>query len=394
MGRLQFEVYDRANNSLGDISNMALEKSYTLRLNRPSTAKFKVPSRLVSFLDAGDCCLKARLDGNIVFNGIVWFLQDSGDENTAYTEGIAVSPMVWWKSRFARDGDGDFTLPDFMTVYKHGPEILQYVLRNSAAIDGSLGMAADGGAIELDGVDVTGAPVDWPISIGDLATMLTDTGTTDVVETFVDDNDGYSPDIMSVFNAYNGFYGSDLSGSAQYDWWQGNFNVSNVTRSIDMATICNALWYYLGPKVSAQRWKTNITYQGNIVDPQHPLPDPPQAELDALIEDSRARYGKFMDVRVYDTMEIEWLARKLYVKLWQTESRLRVKPRELITVKPRPGLAPDFGLGDIIGVSAEATLRGGFDNAKQRVYEYTVSESQDGVLQTEEIVTSADQESA
>lgn len=381
MGALQFEFYDRGNNSKGDVSDYAIEKSVTLRLNRPSTAKGKVPSSFVPWLTGGDCALKVRLNGSIIFNGIVWFLEDVGDENNAYTDFIAVSAMAWWKHRFARDLDGDFSNPDFMSVFQTGPQIIREIGRNTITWDDQVGMDFESGVFQTGGVDLSGAPVDWPMSLGDVGTMLTDTGVVDIVETFVDDVDGYAPEIMSVCNAYNGNYGSDLSGSVSYDWWQGNYNVRNIRRSVDMAGICNSLWYYLGPKLSVQRWKANITYpSGN-------------APLDALILGSRSAYGKFMDIRIYDQMEMEWLARALYNELWQTESLLRLKPRELVTVTPTRGAAPSFGLGDIISVSASSVLRGGLDSSQQRVYEYTIGEDVDGVLEIGEIVTSADQES-
>lgn len=381
MGRLQFEINDRANNVIADISPYALEKSVTLRLNRPATAKFKVPSRFISGVSTGECALKVRLDGSIIFNGILWFTEDVGDENIAYTDGIAVSPMVWLKYRFARDDDGDFSNPRFMSELKYGPTIIQALGQNSITWDAAeMGMDFSSGTFAGGGVDMSAAPVDWPMSIGDIATMFTDTGEVDLVETFVDSDDGYGAGIMSVLNAYNGNYGG--ASGYSYDWWQGNYNVSNIRRSQDMAGICNSLWYYLGPKRSIQRWATNITYPSD------------DASLNSRILDSRSRYGKFMDIRIYDSMEIEYKARAVYVNLWDTESNLRLQPRELISITPTRGIAPTFGIGDTIPVSASSELRGGFDSSLQRVYEYTVGEDQDGVLSTTDIVTSADAESS
>ena len=50
-----------------------------------------------------------------------------------------------------------------------------------------------------------------------------------------------------------------------------------------------------------------------------------------------------------------------------------------------------FDIGDIVGVSATPAVRGGFSGA-QRVYEYTVSWDEDGVLALSELQTSADME--
>lgn len=384
---LQFELYDRNNNSFGDISSYVLDKAFTRRLNRPSTARGRVPSRLVPELGVGNRAMKVRLNGNIKLNGIVWFLQDSGDENTQYTEFIVVDPMIWWKYRFARDPDGDLSLPSFMKRLLTGPQIIQEIGQTSNDFDGQLGMDFATGTFETAGSDVSGAPVEWPMTIGDIATLMTDTGLVDIVIDPVDDSDGYAPHIMAKCSAYNGLYGSNLSSSISFDYWQGNNNVKTISRTLDMATICNALIYYLGPKQSAQRWRANILYPGVN------LPDPPQSALNALINTSRSTYGKFQDIRIYDQMESDYAAREMYYRLWQTEALLRVGPRELINVTPIRGYIPSFDVGDIVSVSASSALRGGFSSSQQRIYEYTIEEDNDGVLALGELVTSADQES-
>ena len=64
----------------------------------------------------------------------------------------------------------------------------------------------------------------------------------------------------------------------------------------------------------------------------------------------------------------------------------------MIDIIPNRGIAPNFGLGDIISFNAGSVMRGGF-SGQMRVYEYTVSEDNDGVFAIDKIVASADQES-
>lgn len=387
---IDLQIFDRANNSLYDLSTYGT-RSFTKRLNRPASGRFRVPSELVPNLRAGYCAGKMWLDGNIQLNGIVWFLDDDGDQNSMYTEGLIVDPMIWWKYRFARDADGDLSLPHFMTDFETGPQIIQAIVQNSIDIDGQLGLDVSSGSFESGGTDLSGAPVDWPAMIGDIATALTDTGACDIVVTPVDTDDGYPPHIMGVLNAYNGFYGSDRRGSVSFDYETGEYNVRQMKRTEDMSTIGNALIYYFAPKVSIQRYRGNITYPGGQMEDQAF-----QAILNSLIEDSRAQLGKFSDFRVYDTsLDFPLIElKRLYGPLWQSESLLRVKPRELISVIPDRGIMPAFGLGDQISISAGPKFRGGVPEVGQRVYEYTVSQGEDSVTEISEIITSADQESS
>ena len=82
----------------------------------------------------------------------------------------------------------------------------------------------------------------------------------------------------------------------------------------------------------------------------------------------------------------------LYRRIWGLESWIRAVPRTLIHVTPtRETEIGSFDIGDIVGVSAGSEFRGGFSGA-QRIYEYTISWDNDGVLALGELQTSADQE--
>lgn len=84
----------------------------------------------------------------------------------------------------------------------------------------------------------------------------------------------------------------------------------------------------------------------------------------------------------------------LFRQLWYLESWIRTEPRKIVHVTPVRGTGiGTFNIGDLITVAASSDVRGGFSGA-QRVYEYTVSWDNEGVLELSEIQTSADQEGA
>lgn len=391
---LQFVIYDRYNNVIEDISSVTLDKQVTHRLNRPATARGRLPSRLASAISCGDAALKVRKDGDIFFNGIVWFVDDAGDENTAYTEFIAVSPLIWLRYRYARDDDGDFSDPFFFRELIEAPTILDHLIDNSLQYDDvddplpvsgltRLGITTSGGTFETGGTSMAGAPANFPMTIGDAIKLMTDTGEFDVVEVFVDDGDGFPDYVMSQANGYNGNYGTDLTGSVIFDFATGTRNVRAIKRTLDMSTIGNAVRMYLGPKLDIQHWVYEIDATN---------PDLPNALfIQALATASRDTYGKFMDLHMYDSMESESAVRHLYHGLFELEMLLRCTPRELVDIYPVNDQDLNFGLGDIVAFNAGPVLRGGFAG-EMRVYEYTVSESNDGVFSIDKIVTSADQE--
>lgn len=121
-------------------------------------------------------------------------------------------------------------------------------------------------------------------------------------------------------------------------------------------------------------------------------------QLGVLRQDSRDDYGVRMDIQIFDAYDdcggVATVGRDLFRKRWQTESWLRAQPREIIHITPtRETEIGTFDIGDLVGVEAVAAVRGGFSGA-QRVYEYTVSWDQDGVLELSELQTSADNEGA
>lgn len=396
---LQFELTDTTGAPVADISEVSFNKKVTPRLNLPATASCKcVTDGLPENLE-GEHRLKVRLDGDLIFNGPIWDWEDAGDENTVYTELTAIDPMVFWGSRPARDADGDFSKPAFMQTFTTAPQIVEEILGNSITYEGALGIVT--GSFATGGVNVSGAPVDWPMTVAQIVALLMQTGELDLVLSPSDTTDG----VMATVDGYNGDYGADLTGSVSFDYQTGQYNARSIRRHRSMSTVCNKLWYYLGPRVGTsadvagdQHWKGSITGDGmpDGAGGSVALPNPPGGGLDYsnplgdLIAASRSAYGVLMNIRIFDGEAS--VIPYLYARLWQKEMQLRVTPRELLQITPIRGLAPSFGIGDLITVNAGPKLRGGFTGAVQRVYAYTISEDDDGVPAVTDIVCSPDQE--
>lgn len=396
MPQLHFSLYDRNNNAVQDITNLVSDKQVTRRMSRPATARGRIASRLASNLSCGDKCLRVHLDDELFFNGIVWFIDDDGDENTMYTDFIAADPMIWTRYRMARDDDGDYSDPFFFRELINGPTILQHLLDNTLQYDDVddplpigasrpfFGITTSGGSFPGGGASMAGAPADWPATIADIIKIMSDTGEFDCWVQPVDETAGLPDYVMGRMMTWNGNMGSDLSGSSVWNFATGNKNVRHIKRTLDMTTIGNAIRYLLGPKLDIQHWVHSIDVLTADL--------PNSAFIQGIAAASRDLYGEFDDIHIYDAMESESSVRHLYNGLFELETLLRIQPREMVDITPIRGVAPNFDLGDIIAFNAGSVARGGF-SGEMRVYEYTLSEDVDGVFAIDKIVASADQES-
>ena len=392
-----------------DVSQYAVEGSWTRRLNRPSTATVKVPMQQ-SVGGAGSILKITNNAGpTLVHHGRVLLCETDTGEDTGYTVYNSTDPMELWNWRPVRGDDCAFMPLAGSTIidtYITGPQILEAMLTNTVDCGGGPPSDAEGeifldlGTFEGGGVDLTGAPVDWPMTIAELFSLLVSTGCLDAVITPTDPGGG----VMGTIDAYNGDYGTDLSGSVVFQYGTGAFNVSRLRWNEDMTSLCNKLWYYMGPRVGTaadpagdQHWCYNV--QGD--DPGLPTIIPNGETLASLLAErvlSRAAYGVRMDIQIFDATSedcsptadpLTATERELYRNRWETESWIRQQPRELIHVTPtRETEIGAFDIGDLVGVEAVAAVRGGFSGA-QRVYEYTVSWDNDGVLALSELQTSS-----
>lgn len=376
-----------------DVASRVVEGSVTHELNGRATASVRMPIDVAT----GDFFSSLYIDPGAGerFFGRVMQIDDQGDENQGYTVFTAVDPSEELDFKIARDADGDFSKPAFMTDFPTGPQMLEEILTNSVTYEGPLGFGL--GSFATGGVDLSGLPTDWPMTIAEIIGLLVQTGEVDVVMSY--SSSGAS---MSV---YNGRYGTDLSGSVSFKYAMGtSSNCRGCRRTVDGTMVMNKLWMYGGPRVGTaadpagdQHWKYNVTRDDPGVGAL-----PGFSTVSSLIDSSRSAYGQRMQVTIIDrTSEDEGVAaHDLDRVTWLRESLLRARPKTQVHLTPERGIAPSFGVGDLIHVQAGSGFRGGFSGV-QRVYSYTYRWDENGVVELGEpvgqagipaVVTSADQE--
>lgn len=402
-----------------DVTSVIGPGSWTPRLNRPAQAQVSIPREDASVGGPGSILKIEALIGTtmeIVFHGRVLLCETAMGADTGYKTFNAQDPMELWQWRPVRDDDCDFSLPQTIVDYITGPQILENMLQNSEGIGGCSHadcedadaancegpLFLDYGTFETDGCDLSGAPTDWPMTIAQLFSLLVSTGCLDAVITPTDPGGG----VMGEISAYNGDYGTDLSGSVNFEYGTGAFNMADYRRVEDMTSVTNKLWYFAGPRILSpsdpagdQHWCFNVTGD----DPGLPDPIPNGEALATLLANrltSRTNVGTRMDIQIFDAGEcspsdpasaccggnpLTATMRELYRNRWATESWIRNQPRDLVHITPnREEAIGTFGIGDLVGV--EIPIEG--INAAQRVYAYTVAWDNDGVLALSELQTS------
>jgi hypothetical protein len=439
------EVRERDGTVLEDIAGFCMDKQLTRRLNRPSSFSFRVPSYMVNEIQAdgypllttGRRQISVELDstGGLFFHGIVWSIEEDGDEDMVYSRVTCYDPMMLWRFRPARDdvgswtGDaGNLSDPSFIQRNKFGGPIMEEILTASESptriIPGGPGdPSLAEGPLWIDlalstftggGSDLSGAPTNWPMSIAEVASMLTNTGELDIVLTpVIGSLESYTDEVttvqfmnMATLATYTGNYGTDRTGTVHFDYATGDYNARLFRRSESMDTICNKLYYYLGQRLDQQHWRSNVTGY-------HPDFGAGLTFLQLLLDinQSRRDMGVFMLQSIYDNFGMgsgdstanpdETSFYPLFLRQWQVESLLRKEPRQMHyftpvrsgTTHPQGGdvFEPgDFDIGDLVAVNVGSKARLASAGA-QRVYAYTIDIDDDGVEALGEIETSPDQ---
>ena len=425
----------RDGTELASVATVCFDKSIRKRLSRPRSFTFRVPSDDpliwtladdgLPYLCAGYRQVLVYLNstggtelGDLWFNGVPWSLEDDGDEDMVYTRVTCYDPMMFWPFRPARDPDGNFIDPKFLKTFDTGPQIIQALL--DASENAGIGVPDDAegptfldwwsGTFELGGPSLRGAPTNWPMTIADIASLLTNTGQLDIIIEPVDDGP-----IMGQVNCYNGDYGRDLTsgtGAVVYDYATGSFNVKGLRRTEDMTKMCNKLWWFLGPKQDLEHWKANITgddplLPGNAGDPTPvggalgipggALPGRPNyvapasgQNLGDLLQISRDILGCFMEVRITDDVGTGQNAaspastRPMWRRVWQEEQLWRSAPQQYVFITPTRddpnGYLPGaFDVGDLIAINVGSKARYPVTNMEQRIYAFTVDIDDDAV---------------
>lgn len=346
--------------------------------------------------------LEIQQDGLPIFNGGIWMPEASGEVDAAYVEATAWDWSISLRKRMCKQGEipGQPSDPDNMVDispvidhYKTAPEIAAHFVE--AALTDPLAEEFDPsgpfgptgpskalpvvvGDVETGGVDLTGTPMAFPMTIDRMFQLLQSTG-----QLIVERVPGDGVTILNFRNPYE----NDLSGSVVYSYGTGLHNAQNPTYTLDLDDLINALWYLVGRRRNDGRWPGSIT-------PTAPnkTQDWPE-ELLERISDSRIAWGYGQEVQILDDAGDENAIREMFEERWANESWIRAVPREFASVVPQRGTQPNFAVGDTIGVAGGTTMNGGFSGA-QRVYGFDLTQDADGVITWDDITTSADQEGA
>lgn len=382
----------------------AIEGSSTRRLNRTSQASVRIPNHLA--IGGAGSKLKIVINGTLHHHGRVLLCETNPEEDTGYTVYNSEDPLELWQWRPCRDFEGEtpgnFVDPDFLLRKESGPQIIEEIMlasENPAMVP----TAAEGplfleyGTFETGGVSLSGAPATWPMKMSDMASLLVSTGELDIIITPIDSGGN-----MGRIDCYNGNYGTDRTGSVIFEYGMGDRNVRSLRWVEDLSLLTNKLQYFFGPKETIRRYKGNITGDDPCLDVE--IGAAPMTALQAKRLSSRSSYGVRMEIQEFEVGELirEQDAsnncieidptRSLFRRRWYLESSIRVFPRTLIHVTPIRGTEiGTFDIGDVVRVRCTPAVRGGFDG-EQRVYEYTISWDEDGVLELSELQVSSDQE--
>src|SRR5687767_5228710 len=196
-----------------------------------ATASIRVPNHLAT--GAVGSRLKIVFDETgLHHHGRVMMVETNPESDTGYTVYNSEDPLEIWRWRPCRDYDGptpgNLIDPSFLTRMVTGPQIIEQIMQASenpagipATAEGPLFQAQ--GSFETGGVDLSGAPCTWPMSMMDLLSLLTSTGELDLVETPI--NSGGN---LAQVDCYNGDFGTDLSGSVIFEYGMGSRNVTNL----------------------------------------------------------------------------------------------------------------------------------------------------------------------
>ena len=380
MAAYEFSLADRDNTGADDISSVVSAPAGTYRIARPTTWTITVPTSgpdAVADLRTMRKLLWVERDSTLVFNGVLRRIRAKGDTEKASAVLTFVDPMVLWPWRRVRDSTGNFSKPDF----GGGPYTVGEFLFDSLANSETYENGGVDSEVFLDfGTDTSTADVyaalgNFPLSIGELATLLANTG---MAEWFITASNTASSLVQGTLDVYDRM-GTDLSATIEFIYRDQDAanNVKDAQYDEDASKFCNALWYFFD-KIDAQHWNANITRD----DPN--FEDPPDTDIQASIDTSRSDVGYWQDMRFFDEVDItgslseppDPLAadRKGWRRLWQFEQALRLRPKKLAFGTPTeeaPRPWDDWFLGDRVTIDYAGL--GIPDIAGiQRVYGFTV----------------------
>lgn len=342
-----------------------LDKQLTFRLNRPSFVQWKVPSNheLVNtvwsdgypYVSVGDRTLKGwRYESGsweIRFSGILWTLQDQGDQDAnPYTTLTAFDPLQFLTRRLIRRNDGNLRK--------------RTRLANNAAaaikrhIDKTITYAGPCYINTSDGYFEPGLTylvfVYHQEYIARAFYDVTGTGEVDIDFQAVDRTNGE----LVVANAL-GRKGADKTGIVHLDYDTGNYGAFSWERNMSMDTAANYLLNMSGDKKKFSE-----------------VSDAP----------SQSRFGVLENSTQYtDIVHQTYLS-----SLTAGELSERKQPREIVMVTPTPGAGAafdpitDYYLGDTIKLNSTSKVRQGISGVV-RVYSMKFDIDNDGPARVTEL---------
>lgn len=416
---LNIKLYNLDTSESSDITADCMVKSASFRLNQASSFAFQVPANADSVTAAfGDGQSAATpflrkvyvtRDGDPIIHNRIFGGEWAGDGTTNWLTLTSFDAFMELgyeadgrAGRPVRDATGNFVSPVFNSGGSAtGGDLVQQVLTNSIVVgaenpgpggEGPLPIDLTTGTFDLSGTDLSPIDtMDWPVLIGDFITQLTDSGVCDVVMRPVAPSEGLDSYAMVAASAVNS-YGTDVSGTVHFDYWTGSKNAKACRITADGSTVCNKLYDYLGPRNPSlvdgtgndpNQWRGNITpgSPGTTVDPT----------------DSRAAFGTFMQIRVFDSIGTENSSRPLYLALWNEEAGLRLAPQNLFFITPSPDSEAlyepwdDYWLGDLVTFNIAPELAGAISasfSGTFRIIGIDVEWDRNGVERVTQIITS------
>jgi len=382
-----------------DITRYCQSINWHPRWSRPATLVVNAPGHLFTASVGSEMHLY-NASSQLVFSGPIWTIEPTGGPNRTDIQITAYDHLIYMTKRLCKQGSSDpspFNLIEIWPVidsWVTAPEIMKAFVDTAleepnAADPPSNPLPWISGPAMTGGVDVTGVPRDAPMTIDRMRQMLLSTGQLAI---------NVTPGI-GASTLYFDIPPTTVGGAVQsFDYQGGAFNSQEASWTDDMDGIINALWYLLGPRgprpgIPINHWGGSITptaanaggdgVQGDL--PGQPWPP----ELVAKFLASRANYGYFQEIRIFDENGDEQSIRNLYEEEWANEAWIRAVPRRFVNVRPERGVEPTFGVGDFVGMSAGSRLNSGVSGTLL-VYEFEVEINVNGVVAITQITASDD----
>jgi hypothetical protein len=361
---------------LANISAIAKDRSILERLNRPKQFRARVPSGHALIANsAGDGYPKLsalrrtifvlrrerQADSSCLyvprFAGRVWTLQDSGDEDDAWTSIVAFDPFQALRKRFCRNSTGGVDTPDPAFTATDGAQVLKTLVDRTNTYAGETGIATTGVFDATAARDVTYQRK----SVGDAAVDLTSAQNGFDVE-FEALGPGDVPGKLVKMHA------RAQRGAVRPDVVFSYAKAPRTARSIDRTEDAEDVANYL------QGLGSTLSGGDELVSTKTGTTTGAFGAYEDVVSFTDVDSQGFLDART------------------QEEVNAREFPKSLLRIVPHSGRRPrpwdDFDVGDTVRVEAGAVLRGGF-SATARVFGFDVSNDDDGVEAVTSVVTDA-----